>query len=269
MLVKITPDKNFDIAYKFLQELPKRYEWFCFEFGKTVANYFYDLLSEEISGIRRVPKDYKKRLVVAEIRDSGAKYWFAVAVKSVPMRSTERREDNTVIKVISRFPGEFADPAYEILQSYGPWTVDMLPYIPARQSAIIVAEAASAGRVEDVRQRNKNTRSKWMQLMIEYGIEPEIRSNIPYKLKIIEDLEKLVNEMEFGVGPRWHPHWAKALRKTRSNMIRMLLTHRDLLASMTDPKFKKYRVKVHLSQKLRSEDVRNFEKFQKRLLKFA
>lgn len=268
-MIKIVPNKQWAEAAQFLKELPLRYEWFQFEFGKRVANIFSDLLSEDITAIKNAPKGYKKRLVVAEIKDTQQKYWFAVVVKAKPLGSTERTVDNTVLKVVSRFPTGDGDPIHDILQEFGPWSVDMFPYLPSKRYAIVVAEAASEKKVEAVRQKNKNTASEWMKWMQIYGIEYEIRMKIPIALNIIEDLETVVNDMEFSFGPRYAPHWTKALRTLKAGVVRKLLNERDLIASMTDPKFKKYRVKTHIKTKMNSSEIRDLEKFQKRLLKIV
>lgn len=266
--ISIQPNKAWKEASQFLLELPKRYEWFQFEFGKRMALIFQELLTDEISIIRNAPVKYKKRIAIAEIKDTQSKYWFAVAVRAVPLTGTDRSVDNTVLNVVPRFPVEAGDPIHDILQAYGPWTVDMIPFIPSKRFAIVHAQPASLKKVEFVRQQNRNKQSAWMHEMHVHGIEPEIRQLIPQKLQIVEDLEKVVNEMEFGFGPRYHPHWSKALRQLKVAGIRRILNDGTLIKAMIDPKFKKYRVK-HLPTRMGAKEIREFEKFQKRLLKMT
>lgn len=268
MQIKIVPNKNWKEASQFMLDLPARLEWFQFEFGKRIANMYRQMILDDTSSSKvRIP-DYKKRLVVAEMRDQGEKYWFAVTVKSVPYKSTDLTSDTTILKVVSRFPNERKnDPISAILQEYGPWTVDTIPYIPSNRWAVVVAQKASKQHVESVRQTIKNKLREIQTDMHIYGIEFELRVKVAQSLKIVEDLEKVINEMEFGFGPRYNPSWTKSMRRLTTAGIRELLSQRDLIASLTDPNFKKYRVKVHAKAKFNSQEARDFEKFQRRLLR--
>lgn len=264
---KITPNQKWIEAYDFLKSMPKRYEWFQFEFGKRATHFFNRILSKEISQIKSAPRSYKKRLVVAEMRESNSKSWFAVVARAEHFKE-EKNSDSTVFNIVSRYPDiDGFDPIRDILQVYGPWTANTIPFVPSVRHAVVVAKKVSKEAVFLTKKKNEEVLPEIKRLMSEAGISFDLKDDVYKGLQVVEDLEKIVWDMEFGHGMKRSPHWSKAVRKFKTSLIRYMLNQRDLIASMTNPSFEKYRVKFHLKKKITSKEVRDMEKFKQRLLR--
>jgi len=264
--ISIKPNAKWKEASQLFETIDKRYEWFQLQFGRRAMVIFYKMLGDEIKKIKNTPRSYRKRLVMAEIRDTAKKSWFAVAVKAQPLSKTEFSTQDTVLKVVSRFPDmEGFDPVRDILQEYGPWTAETIPFIPSKRYAVIVPEKARSDRVKRTTIENKKNSMKVSILMKENHITYDSRFEITQKLHLVEDIEKAVWEIEFARTNRSHPHWTKTIRKFRSEIIRKMMNQRDMIAVMTNSKFSKYKTKVRIRNKLNTQDLRNMEKFIKRI----
>jgi len=263
----IKPNKKWEDATEFFSTVMKRYDWFLFEFGRLITRELYKNLLGELKGVKG-PKDYAKRLVMAEIRDRGGKAWFAVAVRAVNLHEQMKDSDHSILKVVSRFPDmKGFDPVRDILQVYGPWTVDTIPFVPSDRAAIVTIEAAKFPAVQKVKVKNKESMAKVQKIMADHDIAFDSRIFVMRKLKVVEDFEKWINELEFGISGARRPHWGPAIKKTQVAGLRKLMRDKNLMAVLTDPMFKQYRVKHHLKQKMNDQEVKDLEKFRKRLLK--
>ena len=264
--ISIKPNSKWKEASSLFETIDKRYEWFQFQFGRRAMTIFYKMLGDEIKKIKHAPKGYRKRLVMAEIRDTAKKSWFAVAIKAKPISKTEFGSEDTILKVISRFPDiEGFDPVRDILQEYGPWTAETIPFLPSKRFAVIVPEKARSDKVKRISLENKRNTLKVSILMKDNHIVPDTRFEIFQKLQLVEDLEKAVLEIEFARTSRSHPHWAKTIRKFRSEIVRKMMNQRDMIAAMTNSKYSKYKTKARIRNKLNTQDLRGMEKFIKRV----
>lgn len=258
----IKPNAKWKEASRLFETMDKRYSWFQYEFSRRAIILFYKMLGDEIKKIKQGPAGYRKRLVMAEIRDTAKKSWFAVVVKAKPAKNTDFSSENTVLKIISRFPDmEGFDPVRDILQEYGPWTAETIPFVPSKRYAIISPEKARSDRVRNVALENKKNMSKISMLMKENHIVPDSRFEIIQKLHLVEDLEKAIWEIEFARTSRSHPHWTRALRKFRGVILRRMMNQRDLIAVLTNSKNFKYKTRAKVRNKLTTKDLRSMEKF--------
>jgi len=262
----IKPNAQWKEASKLFETMDKRYEWFQFEFGRRAMVIFYKMLGDEIKTIRQAPKGYRKRLVMAEIRDTSKKSWFAVTVKAKPAGKTDFSSDSTILKVVSRFPDlPGFDPTRDILQEFGPWTVDTIPFLPSKRYAIIIPEKARSDRIKRISIENKKNMSKVSLLMKENHIVPDSRFEIIKRLELVEDLEKAILEIEFSKTSRSHPHWVPSLKKMRIEIISKMMRQRDLIAGLTNSKNSKYKTRARIRNKLNTRDLRSMEKFIRKI----
>jgi hypothetical protein len=265
--IKIEPNKKWQDATEFFSTVMKRYDWFLFEFGRLITRELYKNLLNEIKGVKG-PKDYQKRLVMAEIRDRGGKAWFAVAVRAINLHEAKKDADHSILKVVSRFPDlKGFDPVRDILQTFGPWTVDTIPFVPPERAAIVTIQAAKIPEVNKTRAKNKASMAKVQKIMAENNLSFDTRIFVMRKLKVVENFEKWVNDLEFGISGDRRPHWGPAIKKTMTSGLRKLMRDKGLMNVLTDPSFKQYNVKHHLNLKMTDQEVKDLEKFRKRLLK--
>jgi hypothetical protein len=270
-MLKITPNKKWKEADELFRDILKRYDWFLFEFGRKITAELYDSLLGEIKAIHG-SEDYRKRIAVAEIRDRGGKYWFATVVRAERFGQTKTDSSSAILTVIARYPSDKGDdPIRDILQAFGPWTVDTLPYVPSERVATVKIDAGKPKEVANIRKKNMKDMPSIQKAMDELDIPFDPRVMVMSKLKVVEEFEKWVNGLEFGLSGDRHPHWSKAIRKAKVVGLRKLMKDKGLMNVLTDPTFKKYRVKNHFGptgkMRMTEQELKGLEKFQKRLLR--
>jgi hypothetical protein len=259
VLLEIKPTKQFNqFQQVYGREIKERYQWFLYEFGKRVTRTFLKHLKTEISAVKGT-KEYRKRLIIAEIRDKGKKSWFAVTAIAKGMQGANPKE--TILEVVARFK-RHDDPAYAILEQMGPWTADTLPFIPSERQGQVVMRKAKPAEVETLREVNFALGEKLTSKMVRFGLEFTPRDKIYEDLKVVKDIEIQALSIEFGMAKDSKPHWRPSLRWIKMNVSRVIMKDRDLFRVWYDPSFRKYRVRRTLKVKLNTKDLKRMQEFQ-------
>ena len=235
-----------------------RYRWFLYEFGKRVTRTFLKHLKAEIKGVQGT-KDYRKSLVLAEIRDKGKASWFAVVATAKPMAGHNPKE--SVLFVEARFKRN-DDPVYAILERMGPWTVDTIPFLPNERQGQVILKQAKEKEVETLREVNFANGDALTSKMIVFGIEFTPRDKVYEELKVVRDIEIYALSLEFGMAQNAKPHWRPSLRWMQRNIVKFGQKDRDLFRVWYDPGFRKYRVQRRLQIRLTKKDLQRIQSFQ-------
>lgn len=238
----------------------KRLDWFRFEFGKRITSIIHQELLGNISTIKG-SKAYKKRLVVAEMRQGRDRSWWAIVARSGRMIEGQMSAETTILKVLPRFEAKETDPVYH-LERFGPYTVETLPYVPSQREAQVVSEKASKDQVHRVRDRNYLESRVLESFLLQLGVEYENRDAIYEKLKIIEDLEAKAIGWEFGTIKGGKSHWRPAIRFARTRALSILKTDHELIKAFTDPNFRGFKRFRHLHINLKRSEVKTMRRFQ-------
>lgn len=259
-MLSIEPNKQWEQMSKLMKDILVRYDWFLFEFSKQFTRKVNKYLVENIKRVKG-PRDYAKRLVMAEFRTRN-QVWFALTVKSVPLNQSSKSVSSSLIYVYPKISIQGQDPIRDILEAGNPWTIDTIPFAPSSRQATVEIKQVSQKMYDSVNRNNMNRITDIAEKMKSMGMEFETRSHIISTLKVVEDLESVVNDMEFKLGKK---HWGPAIRKAKVVGLRALMSDRILLASLTDANWTKHRVKKHLRVKIREKDIKEFESFQKKI----
>lgn len=256
-MISIKPNqqwKNFDRIYG-RSDIVRRYYWFLFEFGKRASRLFHRQLGETIE--KKIgDKEYKKRLVVAEMRDKGSLAWWAVVGSAKGIGEFD--PSKTIFQVAARFRID-DDPVREILENFGPWTTDTIPFVPSRRAAIVIAKEVSEKEVQKQRKRIQDDWNKIKSKLVVYGIAFEDRIVVHRKLRVVRDIDVDALRYEFVSGDS---HWRPSLRWIRKQGIKKLEKEKDLIRVWVDPKFAKYRVFRHFRIKLTQAELKRIQSFQ-------
>lgn len=251
----------------FGKDILKRYDWFLFEFGKKMTRLIHDELLGRIDEIKGA-ESYKKRLVIAEIRHSNERAWFAIAAKAISISDAKKESKNQILKVVKRFKlKDERDPIQEILEQYGPWTEESIPFVPSQRQAMIVVQNVSEEKYDEVLKRNAADIVEYTKLMSEFKINTQPRFDVKSKLKVVKDLEIQALKIEYRKVPDGKPHWRPSIKYGKTQGLRKLMTDKDLIRSMTEASFIKWKTRKHLRIKITASEYKIFDKFQRAIVK--
>lgn len=262
-MIKIKPSrafKRFSSIYG-SPDILARYRWFLYEWSKRVTRTYLKHLRSSLKDVRGT-KEYRRRLVVAELRVKGKQSWFAVVASAKSGAGLDPR--TTRLEVVARFK-EPKDPAFAILEQMGPWTVDTLPFLPSSRQGQVISKTVAEKDVEAIRESNFANSSQLTSKMVTFGLAFEDREKVHRDLKIVRDIELQALAIEFGMAKQSKAHWRPSLRWIKKNAVRWGAKDKDLVRVWFDPNFKKYRLIKRLKIKLSTKDLGLIREFQNRL----
>jgi hypothetical protein len=261
-MLSIRPDAAFKRMNRIYgsKDIVRRYEWFLFEYGKRASRLFYKHLLQQISEIPGT-KNYKKALMLAEIRDRGRRAWWAIVASAKPMGAAQYSPKTSIFQVSSRFTVD-EDPVREILDEMGPWTVETIPFVPSPRAGQVVLKTVSEEQVKAVKEMNLRNGEKTNQAMIRHGISYTPRHVVYQKLRVIEDIEMNALRIEFGLAEKSKAHWRPSIRWIKRVGYRQLERDQDLIRVWMDATFAKYRLLRHFGVKLTPEELKRIQSFQ-------
>lgn len=263
--MKIIPNENWEnLVTLFDKEMLDRYNFFLFEFGKRLTGYIHSELLDRISRIKG-PKDYKKRLVIAEVRDQNGRAWWAIVAKAKTLSQREYDPKRSVLSVVPRYDLDVENPVEEILVQYGPWTPDTLPFIPSLRQAAVVIKKVNDTDSAKVKHKNLSDGNDIQALMEKHDLVYDTRLHVYEKLKVVPDLEIEAMRLEFGLSAEGRAHWRPAIQWGTRLGIEMMGKDKDLLRILTDLKYKGYKATHHAREYLTPSEVKALEKFQNKL----
>lgn len=264
--IQINKNRKWLEFEKLFKDITRRYDWFLWEFGRRLTYLVHEELLGRI-GDMAGSSNYKKRMIVAEIRDRAPRAWWAIVAKAETLQEGEYSDKASILYVERRYPAleTDEDPVSQILEKYGPWTVNTIPFVPSQRQALVVLKTVSVERVKQVENGNFADAQSITGLMRHYGIPFETRFNVRKKLRVIRDLEDLALRLEFGQEPGGKAHWRPSVKFGKRGAVRMLRSDKDLIRSMTDPNFNKHKRFIHSKYKLNPNELQMLQDFQKKI----
>jgi hypothetical protein len=261
-MIGITPNKNWDLfAELFSEDILDRLNFFYFEFGRKMTYAIHSNLLGRISKIKG-PKDYKKRIIVAELRDVGGRSWWAIIAQAKTISQREYDPKQSILTVVPRFEVDIENPLESILVEYGPWTPETLPFVPSPRQAAVVLKKATSAQTDVVRRKNISQMEAIQARMMDHDLEFESREAVYTKLKVVQDLEIEAMRIEFGVSANSKAHWRPAINWGGRVGLDQLEKDKDLIRIMTDLSYKGYKLKKHAKYFLTPSELKALEKFQ-------
>jgi hypothetical protein len=247
----------------FRYEWRKRLDWFFYEFSKQATFIFHEKLLGSLEDVVGVD-DYKERLVVAELRQGKKKSWFAIA--ALAEGGANFNGKTTILNVVPRFSLE-KDAVKEILYSYGPWTIDTIPFVPSiRQAAVTITEADEKDVIA-LAERNIANGSIVNELMLKYNLSFEPRFVVWKKLRVIPDWRVEAIKIEYGLTDNSRPHWRPSLRWLEKTGIKELQKIKPLNRVWFDPNFSGFKKFQKIQEKFTESDLKEIQEFQDKIRK--
>lgn len=264
-MISIKANKNFEsLADLFGSDMMDRFDFFCFQFGKKLTYLIHQELLDRISRIKG-PKDYKKRLIIAEIRDPNGRSWWAIVAKGKTLSQREYDPKQSILTVVPRYDLDVENPIEDILVSHGPWTPETLPFVPSLRQAAVVIKRATLKDADTVKKKNLFEMDAISEKMDASDIEFETRLKVYEKLKVVPDLEIEAMRLEFGAGTTAQPHWRPAIKWGERIGLTMIENDKDFIRILTDPTYKGYKVRQHAKDFLTPSELKALEKFQNKV----
>lgn len=262
-LLEITPHAGWKVVNKIFadKDIIERYRWFLFEFGKKSTKLFVRHIKDRLTTIPG-SVDYKKRLVMAEIRDRGSRSWWAIVLSARSTTDSEYDPKTSIFSVVTRFSGVEDDPVGEILEALGPWTIDTIPFVPSTRAGTVIQKTVTVKEHDRIRELNFKNGDITSQRMVKHGISFDQRHVVFQKLRVIRDYEIEALGHEFGTVKKAKPHWRPSLRWIKKEGLKKLEKDKDLIRVFTDPRFGKWRQRRHIGVNLTQAELKLLSRFQ-------
>lgn len=122
----------------------------------------------------------------------------------------------TVLYVRPRVAGgEVVSEAAVVLSRYNPWTMDTLPYEPARREASIVSRRITDREVRPIEaDRRRDVEREVEQELRDLGVQLRPKGKVLLSRRVSRDLAFEILRREFGVPPiRGRAHWRPAIHR--------------------------------------------------------
>ena len=211
---------------------------------------------------------YRDSLVVVEVAVGGNDY--AYAVRSNPEAKKVDKVDvsNTLLYVRSRSRLTKPDPAVQVLEKYGPWTMDTLPFTPMSTKATIVSKRVAEATVLKIRKARRKDEYKWRPELLSVGKAVAPARSARIKLpSAVPDVGYAAFRMEFGIGEKPIPHWRPTLQELKTTGIKKMARNPKIKMLFTNPSFTGWKrwEKIHTASKIRPGEARKFVPFQRKL----
>ena len=125
--------------------------------------------------------------------------------------------DRSLLYVKARKTLSRIRPAIKVLVDGSPWTVDTLPFWPAKKEAKVIVRKVRSQEVKKISKKLKRTaKLTWKKELTRAGVKSRAKGaplKIPKGAKIIPDLAFQAIRLEFGQGGvKPKPHWRPAIR---------------------------------------------------------
>lgn len=260
-MISIKPNAAWTEVDKiFGKDILLRYEWFLNMFGQEAARLFHKHLLE---ATKTLPggMQYKRRLALAEIRDKKRLYWTALVATAKRLGDARHDPATSVFQVIPRYDLP-EDPTRIILEKYGPWTIETIPFVPSPRQAQVVLKTVSPAQMKAVQAQNQFNSKSISVLMDRLGVVFQNRTDVYEELRVIRDFEVDAIAWEYGVRDGGRPHWRPSLRWLKTQGVKRLEKNKDLVAVFTRSSMRRYRIRRKLRLKLSLRDIQGLAKFQ-------
>lgn len=219
------------------------------------------------SVVSRIPKtkEYSSYRDALKIVQSGlpSNPVFSLSAESSE-RPIEAKRDLLVFRAQKR--GGRIDPVVAVLLEHQPWTKDTLPFQPSPKNAEMISRRVSRDDVESVSKRLEATRAVWTQKLLDLGVRPKPKADIPEEATAVPDLTFTALRLEYGLGrTRAVAHWRPAIKDV---MVRVnsLFMSRNMESEMIDWQDNTWRTWSRLgAEPVSTSEVEAFGRFQSKL----
>lgn len=282
--IKIEKDRNFKKTEQLIQELEFRTTSFFRLYVAKLSEFYkkqimgrYKKIKDEEAQIIsdnliNALVDYKKvpRKEITKTRKetkTPEEHYSAVLVKSVKRSAREVNKDTHVIKVIPNKRGlKQVSGGVFVLQRYGPWHMDQLPYIPNNSEATILFVKTNTDSALAIKKKNKRQKSKVQKILKSIKVKYWTRKEIENNLDGYDDLAFWALRREFGIdGPKmraWRPALDYIIKKGYLDILKKDMT---LLKILFDANFKNYKNIDKKYKIVKEDDLQDLLKFQERV----
>lgn len=238
---------------------------------------YYGALYVKRELLQRVPKkaewkSYRQSLEVARIAGlSPGEFAFAVRTNMKHRAVRKMDAQRTVLYVRVRKQLRKVAPEVFVLEKYGPWTMDTIPFTPERSDAYVISRKQTKLAVDKVAKARRKDRSKWRAELDRAGfreVKKDTRIKVPKKLRAIPEMALDVLKLEFGLGgAKPKAHWRPAIRRLILTGVKEILrTKHELKRSMTSLSARQWkRWPPKTRHKIGISQARSFIPFQKKL----
>jgi len=242
MIIDIRPDRNFKLfKQKVLKKLGVRIDALKSTVVYMAAEY---LLRETYSKIPNDPQfiGYKESIKLVEItgmKQKGSAY--AVISQPKHAKITETKDTKTIIRVVANRRRVRGIPeSVRILEKYGPWTPDTIPFLPKKSEALVVSRQVTGRHAAVIARQRDHDRPLWRNELEAVGIRVGSKKRVsrgPGRLTAIPDTYFLASRLEFGLhGTKPAAHWRPSLGNLKTQGSKIITNHNVFIATF-DPKY--------------------------------
>jgi len=260
---------NFQEALALVKEWRKRAVAVRKQFLYRATNKAYNDLLNALPASRR---ELRRSLRVQGIRglpDNVDGYVICATPRGRTIAKAE--EENTVIYVaVKAHLMEAAPEETIILQEFGPWTLDTIPYAPDERTANVISRRVSPREVIRVRKLRRGDRPELRKRMRKAGVRGVGAGFTakPREVAAIPDAAFESLRLEFGLGGEpAKPHWGKAILKLAlRGGTGMIARKREFTRAMTDLNYQAWKMwPKPVSGYTTIAQAKQYVPFQKRL----
>lgn len=268
-MFSIDEDADARIAFRYAKSLDRRMKAVQKMYCYIAADL---LLKKLLSKIPRVDKwrEYRDALELAEVpvSDSSA---FVVRAKLRARRVKTIDAGRTVIYVRAKKKLDRPDDSVKILEDYGPWTPDTIPFWPDRDKALVIQRKVTKREADKISVKQEKKRSEISRKLADAGYRDggakDKRARRKRTGKAVPDVTFEAMTLEFGSPEvRAVPAWRTSLSEIRSiDIPRAHDTYGNLNDTLFDPRFNRWDKWPSVKARARKSDLKDYVGFQIRL----
>lgn len=261
--------KGLQEAIALVQEWQKRARAVQRQFLYRAVREIYNEVQESIPATSGELRDALQMQRVKGLSETESGYVIRALPKGRAV--TEAESESTVLYVAARANLMRSIPdATRILEEFGPWTFDTIPYPPDPKTAEVVSRRVSRREVLRVSKLRKRNRPALNRAMAKAGLRRREldQTEGTRAVTAVPDVVLESLRLEFGLGGApSKPHWRKAiLRLASRGGAGMIARKREFRRAMTDPAFKAWKQwPKRLTGAVTVAEAKQYVPFQKRL----
>lgn len=161
--------------------------------------------------------------------------------------------------VLKRVPQEI-----KILQKYGPWTKDNLPYVPRKKDARVIKRLVTPGEFRKVNETRKKDEHMWRAELQRIGVR--VRTVVAAKeITTVSDLSQRSMNLEFGIGDKSIPHWRPAMAWVSRGGAKQVFDSLEIKRAMLSPSYKGWKQWKASPKKVSDQGIQELAAFQKKI----
>lgn len=253
-----------------LKDIPNRTTYF----KKAILFYASQKLKElVVSNIvpSKDTNDYIESIQQAFISTANNKESsYAVMVNPKARKIKKVQTDRTLLYIKPIKKAGKSDPKVLILERFGPWTLDTLPFMPDKRIADIVTKKVNENDVRKISQARTKDAPIWKRELQKVGAKLPSDSNKLVSInsrKSIPDVAFESLRMEFGLdGNESSSHWRRAVSELVSSALLSIMQSKKLDRFLNDSDFKDYKTMIPgVPFRITPSEARSLAVFQRKL----